>query len=388
MRHLPPLLALGTFAIGAAGCDAQFSSDYTGESLLTIVGNVEITNDRTKGKLIPALAFMNQSRGEVSIQEVAVRGQFPSDFQLDVFEPPPNDAFVNLTRQKSGEPQLAIGYITAVPIDHPDSIRQGTGVTTTVFGTSEEDSDKACGGKGCRITRSEYCIDDDPSVPCYVEDLYCPTHSTPEEECTYEAVSGDPTLKESPWGNFAGFSQNYVVVFLRERAAAGSVTEAILGGTNGVPRGYGLYAMKAPSEAEYAANQDCTARAEVHAAVAWNEEFEANLSTLNFEAVCFPTGLSAMGAPPATPPAPGAPTPIGDLGAPPVDFPAPFCGASSAETDTLDESFEARERLIEASKLELGCAIFDFKFERVKNPADESVSVVIGTQAQPFVLSE
>lgn len=381
MRYLPSLLALGTLA---AGCDAQFSPDYTGESLLTIVGSVEIANG-PKGKLVPALAYMNQSRGEVSIQEVAVRGQFPSDFRLDVFEPPPEDAFTNLTHQKSGEPRMAMSFISAVQEEHEDTLRQATSTTFTHFSCEADTCDQPCGGKGCLVGRFDYCVDEDPDVPCYSEEMYCPTFDSNQEDCELIPVSeGDRALKDSPWDSFAGFSQNYLVLFLRERAAPGSVTAAMLGGENGVPRGYGLYALHAPSAEERAAKEECTARAEVHAARAWNEEFEANLATLNFESVCFPTGAAPM----AGPPLPGMASAPGDLGAEPTDFAAPFCGSNIDAQDQLDAALEARERHIEAAQLELGCAILDFKLERVKNPARESVSVVIGPEVQPIFLRE
>jgi hypothetical protein len=357
MRHLPIVLAL---ALVAAGCDAQFSPDYTGESLLTIVGSVEISDNHTKGRLVPALAFLNESQGEVSIQEVAVHGRFPSDFRLDVFEPPPDEAFVNLTHQKSGEPNVAFGYVTAVSSEHAESVRYGTHQTVTSYGCEETLCNQPCGGKGCLVQRSETCVDADPSLPCYTEETYCETYETPLEECRVEALGGDPALNQSPWETFAGFSQNYVVVYLRERATASSVTSSILGSMDGVPAGYGLYALRAPSEAEVAANQECTARAEVRAATAWNDEFDANLATLSFD-ICTTSAKGEI-----------------------TEFAAPFCGGPSDQEHLIDEAFEARSRLIEAAKLELGCPIFDLKLERVKDPASESVSVVIGREVQPI----
>lgn len=377
MRQLPPLLGLSVLLLGAAaGCDPQLSSRYTGESLLTIVGSVEISNDRTHGRrLVPALASLNESLGSVSIQEVSVRGQFPSDFRIDVFEPPPDEAFMNWTHQKSGEPPVAMSFITAVSDDHPDTIRFGTEGSTTVFSCTQETCDQPCGGKGCLVSRDEFCVSEDPSVPCYTEEMYCPTFNSPREQCSIEPIGGNPALKDSPWDMFAGFSQNYLVLFLRERAPAGSVTAAMLGAADGVPRGYGLYAVRPPSEADVAANEACTAQAEVRAASAWNEEYDANLTTLNFETVCAPTSRGAPSLPgtPSTPP-------------PPTEFAAPFCGGNIDEQDKLDDALEARERLIEAAKLQLGCSILDFALERVKNPANEPVSVIIGPEVQPLQL--
>jgi hypothetical protein len=168
-------------------------------------------------------------------------------------------------------------------------------------------------------------------------------------------------LNESPWQTFAGFSQNYIVVYLRDRADSGSVTSAILGSTDGVPAGYGLYAVRVPTEADFEASQECTSQAEVQAATAWNEEFNANLTTLNFDVVCAPMAKGEFS-----------------------EFAAPFCGGPADQEHLLDEANEARVRLIEAAKLELGCPIFDVKLERVEDPATESVSVVIGREVQPI----
>jgi hypothetical protein len=107
----------------ATGCDAQVSPRFTGEALLTITGSVQIQQPDHGDLVVPALAFWIPSKGEVRIQDVEVQGEFPSDFRLDVYEPPPTEAYFEATRQGSGEPRMAAGYITAVAADHPSTIQ-------------------------------------------------------------------------------------------------------------------------------------------------------------------------------------------------------------------------------------------------------------------------
>ncbi len=354
--------ALGIFALTlATACDSQVSPFFTGESLLTIVGSVEIARS-DRDSIIPALAFGIPEAGEVRIQEVAVQGRFPSDFRIDVYEPPPADAYFNATHQLSGEPRVAAGYLTAVPPDHPDTIQSATHQISTQYSCTVETCDQPCGGKGCLVSMDEYCVDSDPSIPCYVEAMYCPTFNSSPHECTFEPIGdGDPELKESPWRSFGGFSQNYMVLFLEERARKGSVIATLLGSPSGVPAGYGLYRLREPSDSWQADRDACTAEAMVHGVSAFNEEFGTELTTLDFDVLCGPQAAGAE---------PGA-------------FAAPFCGGPSDAQDEVDAAFAGLERHLERAKLELKCLIHESVVERVDHPERESVSVTIGPQLQP-----
>lgn len=355
-----------------ASCDSQFSPSYSGESLLTIIGSVEIAKQNHEALVIPALAYAIPDVGKVLIQEVGFRGQFPSNFRLDIYERPPSEAYINGTYQTSGEPRMAVGYITAVPADHADALQAATDATSNVFSCTEETCDQPCGGKGCLVSITDYCVADEPDLPCYRETLYCPTFVSDQEDCTVEAM-GDPSLKESPLGAFAGFSQNYVVVFLEKPAAKGSVTAAFLGSPNGLPAGYGLYSVRPLTEDEAAANQECTARAEVRGAAGFNQEFGTQLETLNFDELCGPTDAIA-------PAAPGEPSPNIE----PQPFKAPFCGGPIDEQHKVDAALDGRNRHIERAQVELGCFVHDFVTTRVRRPAKEAVSVSIGNEVQPI----
>jgi hypothetical protein len=151
-----------------------------------------------------------------------------------------------------------------------------------------------------------------------------------------------------------------MVVFLEEPAKAGTVTAAVLGSKKDVPAGYGLYELRAPTEAETAAAEACIAQAEVRGAPEFNREWGTNLTTLNFDAYCGPQ----------------------DMNAPDLGFRAPFCGAASDELDKLDEASAARDRYIERAMLELGCQMRGAIAKRVEHPAGESITVVVGADVQ------
>jgi hypothetical protein len=343
---LQPWIAV---AVMLAACDEQVTPEYVGESLLTIVGSVEIADDRTEGRLIPALAFTNDHAGQVMIQEVSVRGEFPSDFRLDVFEPPPSDAFFHATHRTQGEPRIATGYVTAVTVTHPATISFSTEYNVTSFGCDPAGCDQPCPTKGCRVERDEWCVTGDASVPCYAEDLYCPTFRQ-TNECVAEPTGvGDPALKGDPWSEFAGFSQNYLVVDLEDRALPGSLTAQLLGAPNGVVAGYGLYTARGMSDDELATADDCTARAEAAAAIPYNADHGTVLPTLGFE-VC--------GIMPAL----------------------PFCAGTP---EGLDAAAEDVAGYVEVAKHELGCPLSVLVLARVVDPENQSVSVIIRSDTQP-----
>lgn len=341
--------ALITSVIGLScvACDAQVSSDYTGESLLSIMGTVEIANDRTRGPLSPALAFTGDAEGDVRIVEVPVHGTFPSDFQLQIYASPPADALMHPTRYSEGEPRMAIAYITAVTRGHPDVIRLASEITLTRYPCTDEGRADGL----CLSTKTESCAADEPGH-CYTERTYCKSANAPPEQCVVEST-GDFTLAAaSPWELFAGFSQNYQVIYLEHAAPSGSVTANWLGAPQGVAAGYGLYEVRRYSDEEQQARQQC---GEQDAAYERATELYNRAHGTDYETVRCPQGDSDL----------------------------PFC------QDDLDSLFspdgQTREvlALLEKASTELGCPVSLLKYQRVQDPARESISVVIDSTPPP-----
>lgn len=94
------LATLTTFA----GCDPQVDDDYSGEALATMRGS--ITNERsvTPPQAYAGLLWFGEddSRGEgnerfiAEGESVQVSGNFPAQFELDLFAPPSDSALMHL----------------------------------------------------------------------------------------------------------------------------------------------------------------------------------------------------------------------------------------------------------------------------------------------------
>ncbi|HKP60025.1 MAG TPA: hypothetical protein VJV78_25045 [Polyangiales bacterium] len=350
-------LAVALSCVAGVACDAQFSPEYLGDPLLTVSGSVEISEDRTEGRLIPALAFTNQGDGQVDIVEVGVHGEFPSDFRLDVYERPPREAFFEASHQR-GEPRLALGYITAVSSDHPDKIRFATNQNVMASaGCLDPECTKTCESEGveCRVLTNEWCQSD--GTTCYQEVMFCPTLEAWAPDCRIES-KGDPAIKDEPFRHFAGFSSNYVVAYLEARAPAGSWTAALLGSPDGVAAGYGLYAYREFDQGEQQAAAECSERVPGLAARKYNAAHGTDYASIGIDAcqTCGP-GCAEQ---PVLP---------------------EFCSGTNEQLDAWQAEFD---RYTEQSKLELGCAAGDFVLTRVSAPERESVSVRISPDAKPF----
>jgi hypothetical protein len=145
---------------------------------LTLTGSVELTEERPDGALVPAILFP-AGGSTFDIVDMRVKGTFPSDFVLDVYDPPPTIP----------DPPAIMGYITAVPKDHPPKHVYST-FSTLLYsaGCSAIDCGAEC--PPCDV-EAMWCAEDD----CYYENRTCPKLDSPIEECTITKMEGDPKLK-------------------------------------------------------------------------------------------------------------------------------------------------------------------------------------------------
>lgn len=337
-------------ACAAVGCDDQVSPFYRGESLFTLSGNVEITGQHAQGELVPALAFVSSDTAEVRILEVDVQGSFPSDFRLDVYEPPPTDAFTTL----DGGERIALGYVTAVPRQHKSVIELAEENSTTLAApctsgpcdTPAEITDSWC-------TRGE--------MPrCYIEHRVCPGGDPESPDCKITS-EGDATLKE-PWRDFSGFSQNYMLVYLEQAAKAGTWLSAMLGDGAPLARGYHLlHLLPPPTREAYDAREACVAQADDMVAAAYNSEHGTSFTTDEVEGGCEFN--------------PCAPNQTN-------------CDAHEIGLCALPDADRARiardlAQLKEQTSIALGCLKLARSFELVTDPKHASISVVIGADSPP-----
>lgn len=357
ITRAPPrrgVAALGLWlACAAVGCDDQVSPFYRGESLFTLSGNVEITGQHAQGELVPALAFMGSDKAQVQILEVDVQGSFPSDFRLDVYDPPPAEGFATL----DGGERIAFGYVTAVPKQHksvielPDESSITIGATCTACDQPSQSTESWC-------THGE-------NPRCYTEHRVCPAGDLDSPDCQITS-EGDVSLKE-PWRNFAGFSQNYVIIYLEQAAKAGTWLSEVIGGGVTLTRGYHLlHLLPPPTREAYDQREACVGQADTMVATAYNAEHGTNFTPSEVEGncefhLCDANDISC-----------DAHT-IG------------LCALPDAEHERV---FGELTHLKEAKTIELGCVKLARSFELVADPKHASISVVIGADSPPALERE
>jgi hypothetical protein len=342
-RFLQRTLAFGALPLAAA-CDAQVGPGYFGEALLTITGSVEIASDPSREPLLPALAFRGDAGDSITIVDVSVRGSFPSDFQLDVYESPPESALHHPTYQVEGEPRVAIGYITAVNREHPDILYWGN---SHVAELHDGCIDEGRADNLCWTQTLKDCVLSKPEVACYEQKYYCPDETSPPEDCVIE-TSGDPLLSaENILDYFGGFSENYQVVYLEDEAPVGSATAAWFGAKDGLPAGYSLFEVRLTRRAEQTC-QDDTAAWQL-ATERYNAEHGTSYARLDCQG---------------------------------LDDDPPYCTEL-----ILEDNFQGRlgmqgdvNRFVERAKMDLGCALNFVAYTRVAAPESTSISVVIGAE--------
>jgi len=230
--------ALGFFAGTAllAGCSAQATTDYEGESMFSMAGRVELALEAS-GDLIPTLAFMAPGGDEVQFVQAEVSGEFPASFQLDLYEPPPAAVVDGFEYEDHpGEPRYSIGYVAAVTPDHLSTLYMASGVSGAA------DAEESCDDAGCLATLEATSFD---ATHVGTIRTYCPHESssliTPPFLCEARGRTGDPMLISTVMDPmFAGAADNYAVAYLEGAAPAGGFVARRLGAPEGLAAGYHL----------------------------------------------------------------------------------------------------------------------------------------------------
>jgi hypothetical protein len=283
-------LLLGAVALCA--CDRQVDRGYQGESLLQIQGNVVIPLGLEGRELVPAIAFPVASErakrlcaepesDHLRYVEVEVSGDFPSSFQLDLYDPPPAEA---LRRFDPGGPELAIGYVAALTRNHPDAvlIRPNSQKSFELWPpyAGECTDEQADAGYG-----DADVTDAGVTEPSATRCFFLQSCTLDARDClrqTLECESGplvfysDCELIESE-GNetlaAAGYSVNYRVVYFADRVQAGSPTAEAFTGGDAAAAGYHLYHL-APTSETPPETQGCLQSAALAAVERYNAEHD------------------------------------------------------------------------------------------------------------------
>lgn len=256
--------ALGACLLLLAACGQQAGDDYRGEPLLRMRGQA-VVSALTGGQAVePALCFfaadepvppafdpntlppdiraelsaagflevevINKQRAATHILDVESRGEFPAQFDVDVYLPPPD---IGLSAPwVAGETRFARGMVCAVPTEHPAvSFRLASG-----------------GHADTVIGEFRYAIASTQTPRFYYEAYDCPPGTLPQfatTECT-KSSAGDPSLAyEFPIAEFhsefvIGIADEFEVLYLDEPALPGSFTAWYWGAANGLSAGYHL----------------------------------------------------------------------------------------------------------------------------------------------------
>lgn len=349
----------------SAGCDAQAPSDYRGESLLTLLGNVEIPEANRGEPLVPALVFMGPN-SELHVVDVAVKGQFPADFRIDVYEPPPRRV-IESDEGASGQPESvpprgAWGFITAVPVGHADMFRLASLTTKQGFVPCLVEGCHTCEEEGRCESESAWCTWEGE---CYRETKICPLADSPPEDCTVEH-EGDPQLKEPAWSQFAGFSQNYHVLYLEDPAPADSVIAKMVHATGPLAAGYHLIAVRAFTEQEREKEHECSERADDLGVARINERLGTRYSydeiffTKCWDELCEQGWSCPVSSP---------------------DADSELCSLSEKELEAFHESADAT---VDDAALELGCETSFYKSTLVPDASRERISVKLSADSDPI----
>jgi hypothetical protein len=98
----------------AAGCDAQHDLDYTGQAVWTLLGTIVSQDARIDEEASAAIYWSNAGRHLDVLEQVEVEGDFPAEFTLRAYEPPPATARVSLAEVGIAALEIAIGVVVAV----------------------------------------------------------------------------------------------------------------------------------------------------------------------------------------------------------------------------------------------------------------------------------
>jgi hypothetical protein len=205
-------------SISAAGCDAQHDVDYPGQALWTLLGAI-VTGDAQIDEDTSAAIFWSNAGTHLDVlEQVEVEGNFPAEFTLRAFEPPPPPAQISLADVGIAALDIAFGLIVAV---------------------------------------------DRESAPFY------PVVTTSDPEITGDALAPGETLRleeqePRPW--LRGGAPGHLVAYLSAAPPASAVCIA-----NFTP-GYNLLSLTPKTSADIASSEACDQQAEGLALEAYNAE--------------------------------------------------------------------------------------------------------------------
>lgn len=283
-----PLTWGALLPLALLACGSQAGPDYKGESLLTIHGKVTIDNPAAPSSLVPVITFPVYDASDggyenyFALMDVDVRGDFPSKFTLDVFEPPAIPA------RDQYQGWLAFGFIAAMPPDHPAKLVHTPKYDELVkSGCLGGDDGGLAGGKctreymRCKPSNAPQLVDE-TTGECYHDVFSCDPTFT---HCVPDHAYGDPHYAKGIWQEFAGLSRNYLVMYARKTPTGGPQAVAgvervqwALNGGKPIAPGYHLLRLDTLTKDELASTAACVDAANAQAVAEYNDAHGTNLA--------------------------------------------------------------------------------------------------------------
>jgi hypothetical protein len=259
-------------ALLLSACGSQAGEGYRGESLLSMQGQATVLAPTGGEPVVPALCFYDEEstrrnagikslaldhlppdieqdlRGDqpvsdeppwpheeqllIHIVDVESTGRFPSEFDVEVYAPPPEET---LSRAVPGGPRMAVGFVCAVKRDHRAVSRYLQFVENYSCNTEGPSGSSDC------FLRFLWLIAG--SDRYYSERYDCPDGVMNYEECTLTTKQGDATLKlETVGEDIVGAAASPAVVYLDGKAAPGTFAAWLFDASKtGLSAGYHLF---------------------------------------------------------------------------------------------------------------------------------------------------
>jgi hypothetical protein len=228
--------------VGCAGSGASDASSQ-GEPLFRVRGSVTSSAVAINNNLVSALTFtpFQADWGHTDFIVMGDHdGRLLESFELKIYEPPPPEALIKLTRS---EPAIALGGIGIVSPEHPSRLdweRDARGVMQVCDDSGE------CGTVALN--------------PC---------GSLNSASCLGTVVSG------KNWG-LHGIAGRFVVMYLEEPAQAGGIYSTFFAQGKEIPAGYNLFRYESVISKLSRSDQDayfkCQQRAQTTALTLFNED--------------------------------------------------------------------------------------------------------------------
>lgn len=240
------IVAAGLVCTG--GCAGGGAADA--EPMFTVRGSVIVSAVAISNQLVSALTF-TPFLADWGHTDFIVMGEHQGSlldgFELNIYEPPPPEALIQLTR---GEPAIALGGIGIVSPEHPSRLD---------WERDAQGNMQVCDDSGeCGAARSNPC------------------GSLNSASCLGTAVPG------KNWG-LHGIAGRYMVMYLEEAAPAGGIYSSFFAQGAEIPAGYNLFryqsVLNTLARSDQQAYFECQQRAQATALTRFNTDYGTQYST-------------------------------------------------------------------------------------------------------------